>query len=568
MFGRLFRWGGTRAYARGIEAYNEGRLGDSLACFEEVLRRHADPRHPDVTLASFYRGEAHRRLAADALEKDDARLALEHLEAALEDHPGYPDLHLRRGLSLLQLDDPLAAEAAARQALECNEDFVEAGLLLVLSLRGQGSNARAEEERRSWAARAAARGHALAPLLAGPEIPPSSLREHLLQAHRRRERGALADTYLRRGLYREARHVLQALVEETPAYPDLRVRLATAELALGEEERARPHVQAALRANPEFDEARLLESLLCVVRLDLSAAEEGFTALLSRERVARSARFARAIVHLLGGELGRAWEDLRVLESENDDAWELLELRAALETMGSSPERAREPLLELLEVDPRPQRALDLVALAQHLDDPDLARRARPLLDLSGRGVVEMLARAELLRLEGESDAALDLLERVMAEAPDHPGLLFAIARLRTGRQEFAAAARRLARIQALGPQGAEVRRLQAHALRRDGQTAAAMEVMDSAGEDAWPESEEALETLYLLRAAGRGGQAAEMHARRAALLPLDLRWRMQATPRWWGMLLPGSVGREAVVAESPTPGTSTAREPATPQRG
>lgn len=568
MFGRLFRWGGSRAYARGIEAYNEGRLEDALLCFEEVLRRHGDPRHPDVTLASFYRGEAHRRLAADALEADDPRQALEHLDAALEDHPGYPDLHLRRGLALLELDDALAAEAAARRALDRNEDFVEAGLLLVLALQSRGAESRAEEERRRWAERASARGHALAARLERPAVPPSALREHLLQAHRRRERGSLADTYLRRGLYEEARHVLRSLVEETPAYPDLRVRLATAELALGEERQAHSHVRAALRANPDFDEARLLDALLHLVRCDFERAQSGFTELLGRERVARSARFARAIVHLLRGEPRLAGQDLRALEAENADAWELLELRVALEAGGPHPQRAREALLELVEVDPRAERAADLIALARRLDDRDLARRARPLLDGAPRGRVEVLALAELLRLDGDADAALDLLERRTAEHPRHAGLLLAIARLRMEREEFGAAARRLAQIHALGGCGAEVRRLRAEALRRDGQYAEAAAVLESRDEDAWPAAEEALETLHVLRVSGRGEEAETMQARRAELDPLDFTWRMQATPRWWGMLLPGSSSRRPAPEGSGVEETASSREPATPRGG
>jgi tetratricopeptide (TPR) repeat protein len=563
VFGRIFRWGGSDTYARGIAAYNVGHLEVALECFEAVLSRHDDPSHPDVTLASFYRAEAHRRLAAQCLESTDFRSALEHLDVAVADQPGYPDLHLRRGVIQLELEDHLAAEESARRALERNGAFVEAGLLLVLALDAQGATGRRDNERALWHARAQSEGHPLADVFAAPSPARSSLREHLRWVHRRRERVVMAESYQRQGLYAEARRLLTELVDENPAYPDLRVRLATAEFALGEPLEARRHVDAALAANPAFDEARLLDAVLSLWVGEMATSDTQLQPLLDRPRVGASARYALAVRNLLVGR-PRAAHDLLRGVSANEDRVESLEaLDAAIEALLGHDARSSDLYRDLLHPGVSDEIVLDAMSFALNRGNLELARRARELLPAnSGRPEV-LVARAHVHCLEGALDTAVDLLESATSQNPGSGAVLFALAVLYMDQGEYTAAARRLVALEVSGRDLEEVRVRHASCLRHDGEVADALNTLDGVATTAVPAADRAIEKLYASRLLQRGREAQALWELREEVLPLEHSWRVQSARRWlWPLVARDTAGSQTQRVSTETP---VSREPVGP---
>ncbi len=564
MFGRIFRWGCSGDYAKGIEAYNSGRLDDALECFERVLSRHPDPSHPDVTLASFYRAEAHRRLAAVRLEAEDFQGALEHLDVAVVDQPTYPDLHLRRGVAQLEVGDALAAEESARRALERNAGFVEAGLLLVLSLDAQGAVGRREVERERWRERARAEGHPLAEIFEEESPPRRILRDHLQAVHRRRERVVMAESYERQGLHADARRLLEELVEENPHYPDLRVRLATTEFALGDAEAARHHVDEALQTNPHFDEARLLHIVLSVWSGEMAGQEEPLRELIDRPRVGPSARYVLAVLHLLTGRAGVARELLRGISTSGGVEY-LEALSAAAEGMLGNRERCRELYEKLLRSGVSTEVALDGIAYAWKVQDLDLGRRGREFLPSTPPSVEVLIARACVHRMSGETEQAVDLIESATSENPRSGALLYALAELYMERGDPVAASRRYMSLVVAGKTLAEVRVRQSECLRLSDQAGEALRCLDDRVDTDIPASEESLERLYALRLLQRGAEAQELWEARTELLPLEFRWRVQSARRWLRPLARRE-GEGAESSSSPSgPEKALSREPVGP---
>jgi tetratricopeptide (TPR) repeat protein len=533
VLGRIFRWGGSDAYARGIAAYNAGQLEEALDAFDEVLERHSDPSHPDVTLASFYQAEAHRRLAEQCIDSGDFSRALHHLDLAVEGQPDYPDLHLRRGVMQLELDDAVTARESARRALERNAGFVEAGLLHALALDALGERARSDEERRTWGERARAEGHPLAECFARDGSGRSVLLEHLRGVHRRRERAAMAESYQRQGLHSEARRLLLQLVEENPGYPDLRVRLATAEFALGSADRARSHVKAALEVHPAFEEARLLEAVLDLWAGNMAATPDGLQPLLDSPRVGASARYVLAVRQLVVGRPQAARDLLRSVVAPDGRTESLAVLDAAIEAMLGHHERCRAHYVELLQPGVGETALLDAMAYAIEREDLELARRGREFLESNGDDPVNWVARALVHRLEGDGETAVDLLESASSRHPGHAALLFMLAQLYADRGETQAAARRLVGLEVSNRVAEESRVLHARCLRHDDEAGEALRLLEGGDQEEIPGRDRARELLFALRLLQRGNEATQLWQARAEFFPLDHGWRILAVRRW-----------------------------------
>ena len=211
MFKGLFGSQSQRHYARGIEYFNEGLLDEAISCFEESIGGDVDG--PEAALARFYRAEAYARLGTRSLEAGDPVEALAQFDAALGEHTRYPDLHIQRAIALLYTGDALAAEQAARAALDLNKEFVDAGAALVVALRQQGDVGRARDAAALWTKLAAQKGDPLAAQFCAED----GLFEALVACRRRRmERRRIvehAESCLRDGFWSEAARALEPLVQ-------------------------------------------------------------------------------------------------------------------------------------------------------------------------------------------------------------------------------------------------------------------------------------------------------------------------------------------------------------------
>lgn len=429
MFKGLFGGRSHRQYARGIEHFNAGHLVEAIAAFEEVLERDADG--PDAALARFYRAEAHARLGAAHLESDDAPAALVHLEFALEEHRHYPDLHIQRALALLHSGDPLAAGQAARDALALNPRFVDAGVALVVALSAQGDREAAAEAAARWAAMAEAAGSPLASALRRDTDLFAALVAHRRRRRERRRIVEHAESCLRDGFWSEAAANLAPLVDETPDYPDLRLRLAAALLGLDEVELARVHLDAALGVNPRFADAHVLAGLVGLRLDEVGRAREHFDAASEGGHALLVALYGQMLCDLRTGALGSALARMNRLATEELPPDEARVLHASLEALAGRGETAFERFETLLVEIRRTDLLLDVVVWATAESHFELAHRALDRIDDDERTRTDVVRVHAALRVrEGALDRARALLESALLNRPSERSLLVDLAAL------------------------------------------------------------------------------------------------------------------------------------------
>lgn len=535
MFKGLFGSRSRRHYARGIEHFNAGHLEDAIAAFTEVLD--GDDGGPDAALARFYRAEAHARLGAAALEAGDAAGALVHLDAAVEEHRHYPDLHIQRALALLQRDDALAAEQAARAALALNEGFVDAGVVLVVALSARGDTRRAAELAGVWARRAADAGSPLATALAGGDDLLTALIAHRQRRRQRRRIVEHAESCLRDGFWSEAAGNLVPLVAETPDYPDLRLRLAAARLGLGELPAARAELDAALAVNPRFADAHVLAGIVALRQDEVGRARTHFDAAAQIGRVPLVADYGRMLCDLRTGALGPALSRMNRLAGEEVPPDDARVLHAVLEALAGRAETALERFESLLGDLKTTTLLVDLVVWATGSAHHELAHAALQRVEDDDRTRTDVVrAHARLRAAEGALDRARGLLESALLNAPSDRELLVDLAGL-LARMGDGAAGLRCLDAAAGGREADEgvLRGLRARLLRLEGRGDEAAALLDAVApvEDAAA----ALERLYLLRAHDEGERARALYAGRADAL--DLAWRVQDPRRWLRPLRP-----------------------------
>lgn len=539
MFRRLFGSRARRSYEKGIDSYNAGEMSAAIEHFDAALGPDDARRDPEATLARFYRGEAHARLGADALERSDARVALVHFDAALADHPAYPDLHLQRGVALLCLDDALAAERAARQAIERNADFVEAGALLVLALAAQGQTHRAQEERSRWVEIARRIGHAATDLLATEPFGLDELvRFRSAQRARRRDIERI-DGLLRAGFWDEASTTLEAMLERTPHYPDLRLRLAAARCGAGDLEAATAHLQVALERNARFADAHVLGGVVALRRDRVGDAARHFGSAEQLGNLGSVVRYGQMLCALRTGAWTPARRQLDALWDDEEFHTEARFLRAGLAWLDGDQESAHVLYEDALTGTTDIDLLVDAACFGWSVGRLSSMRRAIDALPPGAPRPAVAVVRAALLEAEGSRNRAIDVLEAATAGFPDDPALLWALARGHAARGEVDVALRRLANLEALGLGVPGAAALGARLHRTRGDYAAALEVAQRATTEGECDADAALEQLFALRQLGEVERASEHWNRWARALPLDLRWRLQDPRRWLTPLPP-----------------------------
>ena len=534
MFGRLFGGRARHGYDAGIAHFNAGRLVDAITAFDAALEHSHGRSDPDVTLARFYRAEAHARLGRAELDAGRPLDALRHLDAALVDHPAYPDLHLQRGIALLLSDDPLAAERAAHQALQINERLVDAAVVLVIALHRQGNVARARELAATWRETATRSGSALADCFADPGTALDRLRAERARRMERRLRIERVESLLHDGYWAQAEARLTDLLDETPEYPDLRLRMAVARAAQGDFEEASSHLAVALQRNPDFADALVLSGIVDLGRDHVRQARTYFEHAERAGEPSMVTAYGLTLCDLRTGDETRALERLSAIRPFDGLGREGRALRAALYARVGDADAAETEYQGLIDTTNPGPASLDAASWALDTGRLDLAQRALGGRTGEGSDPDTVLALAELARRQGRYARVLDLLEAGTADHPEHPGLLWALAREHGRRGEIDVALRRLGDLEALGHRVPGAAALEAGFRRRRGDLDGAERALT---EQAPRETNGAvaLETLFVLRLQGETERVHELWERWRPLCGLDLRWRIQDPTRWSG---------------------------------
>jgi tetratricopeptide (TPR) repeat protein len=180
--------------------------------------------------------------AVAAYEREAFEEALETLDAIIEEAPGFPDVHNKRGLCLAMLgrqeDALLAFERAVQIAPAYAEAHLNRGIILQEFGRFEAAALAFEE-----ASRLDHRdGNAF----------PSHVGNQIAVQHAK-----LGDLYLVADHPHDAAREYEAALRVRPRYLDVRTKLAEALLDIGQVSRAIDELEFVLERNPGFAVARL-----------------------------------------------------------------------------------------------------------------------------------------------------------------------------------------------------------------------------------------------------------------------------------------------------------------------
>lgn len=539
------RWFGDKTqqhYDEGIAHFNRGDFPAAVEAFERVLQRSQDTSQPYITLARFYRAEALSRLAEHFLRRRQAGRALEYLDEAVREQPGYPDLHFRRGVALLALENPTSAQVAAEEALALNSDFVEARLLLALALAASGRTEPGHEEFERT--RQLARRHA-SPLATRLEtwtrMPDlDEVWDALVRVDDHDRRVEEAEAMFARGEWEASRQQFAALVEEHPKFADLRLRLATTQFQLGDDDAARTNLGAALEQNPDFADALVLSGALELRSGSVGRARRHYERARAKGIPSPFADYGLALCHLLLGDATASLMLLQRLLHGDEPPLRARQLTACLLAVVGAAEEARTEFGRLLVRPENDEAILDAVAFALEQRDFD---RVEPLLARvkEPRRPEIVVAQAQALAWSGRLEDAADRLDTALSRNPRHPALLRHGAWLaaEVGRSDLAWSRASILAEEGLLP--GELVATMARGFRRDADSEAALRALDL------PVSvpvELRLERLFALREADRHAEAEALYVLLTRLDPLRLSVRVQDTSRWTAPLAPAHLNR------------------------
>jgi len=373
----MFRWlfgdSPQRHYEDGMRLYNQGRMEEALERFDRALNGLEDESHPYRALARFYRAESQARLGARLLRDGQDTQALHFLEAALQEQPGYPDLHFRKAVAHYRLGNLEAAEDAAHHALEINGDLAEARILLSVLLRERGEDEAADAEVERARSSGRRRPTALTRFLdSAPEHPTAELLwKHLFDEESLRRRIERAEELYHEGRLEESRRLLEELVESYPDFPDLRLKLALILFRQGERASSLVHLEHALSVHPDFGDALILSAAVLLHQGEVERARRRYEK--ARERAALPSPFAdyglAVCRHLVGDEEG-CEELIRPLLAQGEVPMEVRALLAATRALRGQGELARAAYSDLDCHQPDEEAFVDWLAF--HLAAGDL----------------------------------------------------------------------------------------------------------------------------------------------------------------------------------------------------
>ena len=259
----LFRFLPRSPLRRALGALNRGEFDQAAALLEGMLQGDSAPPQDLCTYAC----EAYAKAGQQRRDAGDLAGARRCLERALVLQPTFADMHFRLGEIYEQGDQPDLARGAYEHAMALNPRYLEARLALarLLTQRGDTDQALRHLEEAAalapegtpglsrWLAADRAGGAAeartrLEAFFAAIDAAPPSPVEASVDSARRA---------LRTGDQRRAIAVLQTLVHEHAAYPDLHNLLGVAYDSDGMLDDAVEEFEVAVALNPDYAEARM-----------------------------------------------------------------------------------------------------------------------------------------------------------------------------------------------------------------------------------------------------------------------------------------------------------------------
>ncbi len=372
-----------------------GETERAIQFFRRVVEQ--DPSRPADWLSLI-------SLLIESGQKDSAELTVEEATAALSS----PDREMigAQGAELLGRYEE--AEDALRQALEsADSDAIQLGQTLASFLIRRGRLDDAEKQ--------------LADVISAPL---QKSRDRPVKAWARR---TLAELLADRGSYRELQQAV-ALIDanaedERGLSPDdmsLIVRLLAARLEPASWRQALERLEDLEDLQPPSIQQRLLEAQLLEKLGRWDEARNAYISLLGTTNpppLVYAALIEKLIIH---EELTTASMWLQKLEQQARDAPITHALTAKLAVAEDDREKAVEAAKELMPTETVPDERLnELRSTAMLMEDLGFPKAAAQLWEtFASRSVDGALGRAEFLGRQGETSAALDLLENVWEQIP------------------------------------------------------------------------------------------------------------------------------------------------------
>ncbi|HRF58929.1 MAG TPA: tetratricopeptide repeat protein [Fimbriimonadaceae bacterium] len=285
LVGKWFGFGKDEAYDRAIKAYDQGDYADAIGGFEACLEAGADPAM--VRLARFYIAESHAHLGQSALAREQFGPALEHLLAAIEIHPNYPDLRLQLALTYQGLGDTAKQIESIETSLRLNPNYalailhqgilwcldgrIDEGLKRVAQAVGRDSNLRGDRyESALQAFRSGDTDRGISNLRAMAVQVSDDANAH----------AKIADGFARDRHWHEALQEYEAALRLAPRYADIQCRYGQALLQTDAVSAATEAFRAALDVNPKYADAHAYLGIALRRLGDENGAQASFRAAL------------------------------------------------------------------------------------------------------------------------------------------------------------------------------------------------------------------------------------------------------------------------------------------------
>lgn len=263
---RFFRFVPRKTLKRALESFNSGDYRKACREFESYIAGvRADGATQDQEMVRMYMVESYLEHARRCSREGKHEEAVGTLEKAVAVQPGYADVHASLGLAYEQLGRASDARACFERALEINQNFLKARIMLARSYSEAGDDGRAVEELEKSLGRA-------------PAFLVEQVSE-LIRLHRsddaREERAGhfrrlieerpssaqiskqLALEAIQNGDHDSAIKELCKSISVNPHYPDIHNLLGIAYANKGMTDDAIVEFEIALKINPDYLKARL-----------------------------------------------------------------------------------------------------------------------------------------------------------------------------------------------------------------------------------------------------------------------------------------------------------------------
>jgi tetratricopeptide (TPR) repeat protein len=218
-----------------------GRYAEAIHYYEKAVSL------PDA------KPEYHRSLGTALAANGDYRGAIMVLKRAVELAPSYPDFHNDLGAAYFKDGRYELAVQEFETAIRINPRYANAHNNLGLAFRKKGLYQEAESQIK--VATELDPEHAIATYELGLSYYSGGMFSQLRRSAMLDAR-ALGDIYYLREMYAEAVEQYEKAVKMHPGYADYQCALGKAYAAVGRAEDARGALEAALRINPRYEEAR------------------------------------------------------------------------------------------------------------------------------------------------------------------------------------------------------------------------------------------------------------------------------------------------------------------------